>query len=176
MRIGKRPVGDAGHVVGADGDTAAHSGNHAHADGDDDKHAGCQVGETPHGVTARRTGVFTSRRPERVQDGPGDHAVSCQTDGDDDRCRPPRHLEEEVGNRISNDLLDIDLHEVGPVVSPFNDLDADGPPNKKDPVQVASRRAILVGRERLTRGQEPLSLVKTSSDRDLARTTAAIDA
>jgi hypothetical protein len=45
------------------------------------------------------------------------------------------------------------------------------------PVQAASRWAILLGRERLTRGREPLLLVKSiSSDRDLARTTAAIDA
>jgi hypothetical protein len=41
-----------------------------------------------------------------------------------------------------------------------DDLDADGSPDKKDPVQVAGRLAVLVGWERLIRGRGPFSLVK----------------
>ena len=78
------------------------------------QHVGSLRGWLRKGASARRTGVLTSRCPERVQDGAGDHAVPCQPDGDGDSRKRQSVRSELVSGVFHGSVPDSAASEAGP--------------------------------------------------------------
>jgi len=78
------------------------------------QHVGSLRGWLRKGASARRTGVLTSRRPERVENGPRHHPVPRQPDGDGDSRRRQSVRSELVSGVFHGPVPDSAASEAGP--------------------------------------------------------------